>query len=484
MRQLKFSQDFKTILDYPKIWTKEEIPDEVRAFIKNKSAQNIISDEKENYYCSKCLHVLDENLFCPNCEIKYEFNKYKDNLIYLGVPVDFENFYYENLYFVYDLNDNDLIFYVIKEEVSYYHELIYFPLKMSDVSILRAFYIKKDKLIDVTNHKEYTYEYLKKTRKVEDLDFVLINDYYQGFLYTANLELLKKTVYKYSKLWLAQKYLEEKTILASFLLYYALWEPSFEYLINNELYSLAFDDVYNLEYDDKMKSLLNKSCEYFNFIKNEELNARELEALKLCLKCDIDLIKFLGHNIYALEDLVNITKINFAKLYKYFKENNLGDDAMYEYYDYLKIAKRLGYNMKDKTILYPLNLKEAHDKVTSDYKKVYMPKIDKNIKKLSQKLKVNKYEEEKYIIYPAPSLNSLVEESKMQCNCVRTYADDYSQNNCQIYFLRDKKNIKKSLVTIEVRKGKVVQMRSKYNEMPSRELTTIIKNWEKRIVII
>ena len=112
------------------------------------------------------------------------------------------------------------------------------------------------------------------------------------------------------------------------------------------------------------------------------------------------------------------------------------------------------------------------------------PIIDEKIKSLSVVLSLNKYEDETYVIYPASSIQDLVEESRQQKNCVRTYCEMVSNNESQIYFMRKKSELDKSLVTIEVRDKHIIQARVKYNKLPNNELNEILNKWEKTLIPI
>lgn len=59
-----------------------------------------------------------------------------------------------------------------------------------------------------------------------------------------------------------------------------------------------------------------------------------------------------------------------------------------------------------------------------------------------------------------------------------------SNNECQIYFMRYKNNVNKSLVTIEVRDGNIVQARTRFNEFPTDEMNEILKKWEEQMIPI
>ena len=97
-------------------------------------------------------------------------------------------------------------------------------------------------------------------------------------------------------------------------------------------------------------------------------------------------------------------------------------------------------------------------------------------------MSINAYKTKKYIITPAPTLKSLINESKQQKNCVRTYAERYAQGKCDIYFMRDIKNPKKSLVTVEVKNNKVVQSRIKNNRSTTEEQDKVIDKWEQEVL--
>ena len=50
--------------------------------------------------------------------------------------------------------------------------------------------------------------------------------------------------------------------------------------------------------------------------------------------------------------------------------------------------------------------------------------------------------------------------------------------------MRNKENIDKSLVTIEVQDGKIIQAKMKFNELPTDEMNVVLKKWEKQIIPI
>ena len=172
---------------------------------------------------------------------------------------------------------------------------------------------------------------------------------------------------------------------------------------------------------------------------------------------------------------------NIDKVLNYLKEQKLTLNNLHEYGDYIRCSEEMKLNLKDHSILFPKDFIKSHDKITNEMIISKDPLTKKSIKNLSNILSINKYEDDKYIIFPANSINSLIDESSQQSNCVRTYCDMVSNNECQIYFMRYKNNINKSFITIEVRNNKVVQAKTRYNEEVPEEIMNIIIKWEKTL---
>ena len=190
------------------------------------------------------------------------------------------------------------------------------------------------------------------------------------------------------------------------------------------------------------------------------------------------MINYMEDTIEAYENVLNIKKMDILKLYNYLKTNQ---NDIVEYFDYLRLANELGYDLKDKKVLYPLDLFNAHNEVFEKKNTIINKKCNKKIKELAKTLIKNKYEDDKYIIKPAGSVKEMLNEGKQQNNCLSTYILDFSKNKTQIYFMRKKSDLKKSFVTIEVKNRKLIQARLKNNEKPDDEILTIINKWLKTI---
>lgn len=66
-------------------------------------------------------------------------------------------------------------------------------------------------------------------------------------------------------------------------------------------------------------------------------------------------------------------------------------------------------------------------------------------------------------IYPKTT-SAIKDEAVQQSNCVASYIDRVINGQCDIILMRKKNDIENSLVTVEIRGGKVVQARQRFNE--------------------
>ena len=115
------------------------------------------------------------------------------------------------------------------------------------------------------------------------------------------------------------------------------------------------------------------------------------------------------------------------------------------------------------------NKKEAKSKAYEKRKEREKAYFEKNIK--------NEYEIEykDYIFIYPKSAEEIRKEGKDNHNCVATYITDVMNGRCDILFLRKKDAPKKSLVTIEVKNGEIVQARRVCNSAITEEDREAIK---------
>lgn len=289
--------------------------------------------------------------------------------------------------------------------------------------------------------------------------------------YPGNMKkILKGTEYQYSQVW---NYARHKGYFRIRDVLY-MYSPTVEFLTKLRLYNLVGKSYFDNGTTFKERFGVDKK--FLKFMQRNNITYEELEVLKYYQKENIRTIRY-----FANLNIDQIVRFNLdLDIVKDKLKANIGN--IHEYNDYLRIASQLEYDMKDKNILYPVNINEAHNRIVRLYEINKSKKIKNAIQKRYKELVKNNYKNKKFIIFPASSISSLINESKQQNNCVKTYAEGIAKGECDIYFMRLVDSPDKSLVTVEVRNKKIVQKRTKNNEITTPEQDMFLSLWERKIL--
>lgn len=449
------------------------IPNSFQKFInENKMLQNLVIKSKGNHLrCTCCDHKfvaqtkVNRMIKCPNCKQKllvksdrlqsYDF---KDNLQLLDKV---ENYYVLRTF---ELKTH----YNINGKKVYLTEFMRTIIDGKDVY---------DFVSNQTcNHMGYMYiahNYPFTHWRGRNYRWAYRDVY--GIVCPYNLkQLLKNTDLKYSQL---DKFVSKMGYM-DFIKYFKniAHYPSFELLVKMKLYNLAtVADKFN--YGSNFEEIFGLPKPFYPFMKKHNLDYNQLKVLRLLKKEDLRLInKLVDYN--NLEELSKYVNLEEA----YYKVLSKKNHIEHEYLDYLRMCVQLDYPMKDKKILFPKDVSKEHDRLVDLIELVKNEANDRLIKKRLEYLNNNIYQNKKFIIFPAPSVDSLINESKQQCNCVKTYCSRYALGEADIYYLRELKNQDKSLVTVEVRGAEIIQARIKHNEEPSKEQLKFLDKWRTTVL--
>ena len=488
-KQMMFDKDNNIVEEPIRYWKSiDEVPENIKKFILDTVCSRTIYDvSTKQYYCSKCLKALDNNYYCSNCNMQCRIpisNKSK-YVIYTNIN-DIKEYQENSKFFVFDIVYGEVLIYIFRVDTCYYNHRMYVPYQINKISIEEVYYVLNNKLVNLLNNSEVLFEdYSKEMDDSYNYDLLDIFDLQvvNHYLYTDNLcELQRTLLYKYTFIWKLKNFFMDNNFTLSSLTYYPICCKQFEYLVKMKLYRLAATGPDVVKFDKNFKNTFGVDKKYYSFMKDIDISVSQLNALRICPTTNIDLINFISTDTFLFEELSEYVKVDKIKMY--FEKEKLDYHNIYEYYDYIRCCKHLSLDMEDKNILFPKEFIRAHDKITGEMVIATDPKINERIHTLSNLLLLNKYEDDKYVIFPAVSVESLIDESSQMSNCVRNYCLDVSNNECQIYFMRYKDNLSKSLITIEVRDGKIVQARAKFNELPSDEIIKVLRKWEKNIIPI
>lgn len=444
----------------------------------------IIKSSKGNCHCTNCNHSfistkkVNEEVKCPNCHNKYlikrsnlKYYEFKDYLSILDKVNDtFIVRYFELKTTIDALHEQHSSVVEFAREIpnNNWYKDVFVNERVSKCQGSIHIYHGASNYFDSTKWREYTRNY-----SLIDYSIVFPNNI---------KKLLKNTEYQYSYIWDIAKhctYIDLPKFISN-----KHDVGKTELLAKMKLYNLALmaDEFRN---KGSFQEVFGVSKDYYSFMKRNNITYLQLKLLRVLKEKDIKKIKYLQHfvgygdSISDLEEISNYISLN--RFIKYAKMHH-GKVKTYLYKDYLRFAKKLGLDLKNNRYVFPKNLKKAHDELEKQYEIQSEALIQKAIKRRGKELSMYKYQNNKFIILPAPNLKALQDESKQQNNCVRTYAERYAKGECDIYFMRDIKRPKESLVTVEVKDNRVVQSRIKYNNSPDEKQLEFLQDWEQNVL--
>lgn len=327
-------------------------------------------------------------------------------------------------------------------------------------------------------------------------------------LYTGNKLLDEMPIYPYNKKNLfkgtpleyapIQEFKKEYSHYNDFKILQIASYPSFEMLWKMGLHSLALaSNKFKKKGSFERRFGVPKS--FFRFMVENDIDYWDYKTLKIIQKPDIEMIKQYRHYdynylsfmkkqgviyntevvrsfYYSRDTIREICKyVPLKKLLNYQK----GLNDLHLYLDYLKAADQLGFSIKSKKRLFPYQLKAWHDKLCN---KLEMSKdINTQFAAYIRYLELSKYtyEDDKYIIFPAPSVEELKNEGKEQGNCVgNLYLKLYTEGETEIYFIRELEKMNKSFITLEFKNGCVKQKElSNHRTNFNKEQNDFIDKW-------
>lgn len=320
--------------------------------------------------------------------------------------------------------------------------------------------------------------------------------WYEAYPYNKK-KLIKGTIMEYAPI---EEFLSENCSYSYPEALYLASYPSFEKMWKMGLKNLS-ECSYMFKKTGSFQKEFGVTKNFLSFMVENDVDYRELQVLKFIKEPNIEALKaFKDLNLNRIRDwgkFLSLTKhietasellkvpqdsldtvLKFVKLNDLIKYKQIPNN-FYIYKDYLSFIQKLGFDMTQKKYLFPKNLIEAHDKFEKELSIKENCELIKKVYKRFLDLSIFIYEQNNFIIYPAPNFHAFSEESRMQQNCVRQYVKSYANGDTEIYFMRNKDNIQESLVTVEYKNGKIIQKEQKQHTQPSNEQNEFLIKWLK-----
>lgn len=331
-----------------------------------------------------------------------------------------------------------------------------------------------------------------------------------GYLYHKNLDdVLADSPWKYSQMKLY--YLSDPTPLyaLSYLKKYLKY-PVLEYLVKMRLDRLVTDIVYNqsiysstklpINPDGKnIKEVLGIDRRYIPWLQKVNPGSRQMPLIKTMLQnmdtMDEELIRWCAtFDIGRPQNLsVPLRYMTSYKLMKYAEEQmELSRKAhrymdmeylLTEYQDYLSMCEVLKFNLRNSFVLFPKNLKEAHDRVNDMSDPEIIEACDRQIQEqyrlLNEQYRFAKYG---YILVLPQTSRDIINEGQVLHHCVGQYVKKVATKQSTILFVRKEKVPDKPFCTVEIENNEISQVSMFANKMPYREIKHFLSVWKEEVL--
>ena len=154
-----------------------------------------------------------------------------------------------------------------------------------------------------------------------------------------------------------------------------------------------------------------------------------------------------------------------------------------EYNDYLRVAVKLEYDLKSSFVLFPRNLNKAHDLAASLYWQNESEINDRVIgAAYAELLKRYGFAKNGLTVLPPKTAREIVSEGHALHHCVGTYVSKVVNGESIILFLRKMEDPDTSFYTMELRDGKLAQIRGQNNAAPTPDVNQYITLYKRKIL--
>lgn len=335
-----------------------------------------------------------------------------------------------------------------------------------------------------------------------------------GHLYFRNLaELLRNTPWQYSQI---ERFARIAATMDAipYLNAYVQW-PVIEYLVKAKLFRLVSDIVYgsyhfmigktvNCE-GKNLQDVLKLDRSWLPLLQEVDPGIAQLNVIQWFINAgkrpDASMMKWCANN--AIQDVsvlaellshmtmyklmryadaqyeIRIVSAKTPEYIRYYSMANL----LADYRDYLRMCKEMQYNVESSFILFPRNLKSAHDHVVEALDVKRTAEQEKAIAdSFEEWQRLYQYKGKDLMVIPPHSSKELIDEGTALRHCVGRYVKRVAQRKCVILFVRKVAEPDKSLCTVEVRDGQVVQTRGFDNEDPPAKIKAFIERWKRQVL--
>jgi len=144
----------------------------------------------------------------------------------------------------------------------------------------------------------------------------------------------------------------------------------------------------------------------------------------------------------------------------------------------------MDYDLTDRSVLFPKEVKEAHDREAVRLKVKQNEKLSLAIQQRYQ-VDQTRFTSESggLIIRPPLDMTELLAEGSKLQHCVGTYAERVAKKETTILLIRRADNPEDPYFTVEWRDDRLIQCRGKRNCDPPDEVKQFVESWQKTMKV-
>lgn len=163
-------------------------------------------------------------------------------------------------------------------------------------------------------------------------------------------------------------------------------------------------------------------------------------------------------------------------------------DSFYEtsrmYRDYIEECQTLELDLNDKQVLFPKNLKQAHERTMAQIKFEKKKADQEKFQKAVEKMEQYTWEWNGLLIRPARQQEELRKEGAELHHCVAGYCKRIADQKTMVFFIRKTEEPDKPYYTLELQNKLVKQCRTEHNKSygTDPEVFMFVDQWMKKVV--
>lgn len=324
-----------------------------------------------------------------------------------------------------------------------------------------------------------------------------------GALYCKNLSrILKGTPWQYCQLREFYAGVHDALEVAPYLITYRS-VPAIEFFVKLRLFWLAAHVVYRhnspkvIDLDGKnLREVLQIEPSDLPFLQQTKAGVKDLLLLRILRAAghqpSVEFFTWLDNNnlndVARLERALGYTTPHKLARYldrqftKAVRDSYRGCEGIVsDYDDYLGFCEQLQFELKNEFVLFPKNLKQAHDRANNLIRLHRVEQYDPQISLMEKDLEHRyQFRSDGLVVLPPHSAQEIVLEGQKLHHCVGGYVERVINKNCVILFIRQEAKRDKPFYTVEVRGNRVLQVRGVNNRDPVPEVKEFLQKWKRK----